>query len=104
MRRVYMIWVARKIANPINLKIAGFLAALLWLRQYVSIKHVLYNSPSFTDPVETLGFFSSAFWNTTTAVEILVLAVLVLGVFLVRDALKKFKLAAEYQTLGSMLG
>ncbi len=94
-----MIWFMRKIINPFTLKTAGLLVLLAWLRQYVSIKHVLYNSPSFTNPAETFSFFSSAFWNTTTVVEVLVVALLVLGLFLVRDAIRRFNLAEEYQTL-----
>lgn len=104
MRRVYMIWVARKVANPLSLKLAGLLVTLLWLRQYVSIKHVLYNSPSFTNPLETLGFFSNAFLSTTFVVEVLVVAVLALGFFLLRDAVRRFRLASEYQALSGMLG
>ena len=99
MRRVYMIWVARRVVNPFTIKVAGLLAILAWMRQYVSIKHVLYNSPSFANPAAAFSFFSHAFWNTGRVVEALTIALIVVGLFLVRDAIKRFSMAEEYRAI-----
>ena len=104
MRRVYMVWLAKRVVNPVSIKFVGLFVAFAWLRQYVSIKHVLYNSPSFTDLNETVSFFSHAFLNTNRLAEFLIVAVALLAVFLVRDAVKRFRMAGEYQALSSMLG
>lgn len=99
MRRVHMIWVARRVVNPFTIKVAGLLGILLWMRQYVSIKHVLYNSPSFSNPVATFSFFSHAFWSAERVVEVLTVALLFVGFFLIRDAIRRFSLAEEYQAI-----
>lgn len=99
MRRVYMIWAFRQIVNPFTLQITGSAVLFAALRQYVSIKQVFYNSPSFLNPAEALKFFSHAFLNTTTTVELLTVGLLILGLFLVRDGVRRFKLGGEYQAL-----
>ena len=99
MRRVYMVYLARKVANPFSVKVALVLVLLAYLRQYVSIKHVLVNSPSFMNPAEAFNFFGHAFFNTTLAVEAITVGLVVVGVLFLRDAFRRYSLANEYQAI-----
>ena len=85
MRRVYIVWFARRVVNSVSLKLLAIVVLLADLRQYASIKHVIYNSPSFMHPMETMHFFGHAFAHAAPLVEMGTLGIGVLGVFLMRD-------------------
>lgn len=95
MARVYGVWFMRSILATLVPKVVVGVLLLVQLRHYASIKHVLANSPSFLDFWETLGFFVSAFANAEIQATLLVMGVMVLGLWLLRDAMRRLEADAR---------
>ena len=89
MRRVYIVWFARRVVNSVTLKLLAILALVTELRQYSSVKHVLYNSPSFLHVAETIGFWSHAFIHASAMAELLMMTIGALAVLTARDYLSR---------------
>ena len=84
-RRVYLIWFAKKLLSPRAVKayiFAGFLAEILGT---VSVRNVIANSPSFSDVTHTSEFFGSAFVNTDMTVQISLFAIIFMAAWLLHD-------------------
>lgn len=91
MRRVYMIWLFRKITSPFALESAAFMALTVWLLHYFSLKHVIINALSLSSPASMFNFFTSAFMSTELIVQVLSLAVLAAFAVLARDIVRTMK-------------
>lgn len=102
MRRVYAIWLAKQVVNPFSIKVLGLALMLAKVREYASVKHVLRNSPSFMNPLDTVSFFGNALSRTELVTDLLVLGMVVVVVLLFRDTMKRFSLAAEYMARSSV--
>jgi len=81
MRRVYAVWLLKKITSPCAARIAVLIALLWQMTFYISFNNVIANIPSLTD----FGFYLSAVSNTETASKMILLGVILLGVWLMRD-------------------
>lgn len=68
MRRVYVIYAARKLAQPRVLKLGALLGCFVVLASWTSLPHVWSNMPG--NPVELLSFFTSAFAETEMLVQL----------------------------------
>ena len=84
MRRIYIISYLRTILAPLPLKIYAS-ALILWsIGRQVWVSRVLENAPG-TDVSSNLSFFASAVWHAEFLVQTLVLGLLVLGLWLIKD-------------------
>lgn len=84
MRRVYVIYAFRMVVP----KVAILTIALFALKYFVSFVDVFRNMPSLADVSRSALFFWSAFTHTSVAVEMSILAVIVVLVFMARDLVR----------------
>lgn len=85
MRKIYLIWMFRKIFNVTMAKVAAIFVLVWQLTAYVSFANVARNLPSFVDFSASYRFFESAVVNTEVTTQVLMIVILILGFFLVRD-------------------
>jgi len=86
MRRVYTLWLMRKLTKPFLVKFYIFFVLFWQLVREVSVGNVLENVP-FTDMARSTSFFINAFWGTERTVQIVFLGVIATILFLARDIL-----------------
>lgn len=89
MRRVYAVWILRKLTSPTAMKLVMLFAVLKESFSVVSVSSILANSPSLWNPLASYRFFTSAFWNTETVVRFFCIACLALFVWIIRDFARK---------------
>ncbi|HEY4475413.1 MAG TPA: hypothetical protein VJB92_01690 [Candidatus Paceibacterota bacterium] len=87
MRRVYMIFVFRKITSPFSLKLFMLGALFIVGNLLVSVKDVLRNMPSWKQADGLYDFYVGAFLQTELAVQIVLFGIGVLFVLLFKDIL-----------------
>lgn len=85
MRKIYLIWMFRKIFNVTVAKVVAIFVLVWQLTAYVSFANVVRNLPSLSDFSASYSFFESAVVNTEITTQVLMVAILMLGFFLVRD-------------------
>ena len=85
MRRVYFIWLARKVASPRAFKAYSFVAFSLAFVSSVSVTNVIANAPQFGDVAKNVRFFVNAAVGTDTAVQFLLFGMSLTAVLLMRD-------------------
>src|SRR3989338_9504399 len=84
MRRVYIIWCARKLTSPMSLKVIAF-ALLAWeLKEAVFVRQVFANMANY-EMSELFNFWSAAFLNTDLIVQVATAGIGILSVLLIRD-------------------
>ena len=88
MRRVYAIYVLRKMLSPRSLKVAIILASLWQIHTHVAEKFVLANMPRVADIVAVAKFYLAAFLHTQSIVQVSILASGVLVLWLAKDVLR----------------
>ena len=89
MRRIYLIWILRRIKSPVFIKTV-LLALVVWQSfSRISFFHIIRNSPSLLDPYASYEFFYSAFFNTELVVRVLVICFLAVILWIFRDFSKK---------------
>lgn len=86
MDRVRTIYFLRKLTGLTG-KIIALLLSLTALTFLVSVKSVFYNMPDFFQTYSFYHFFTEAFMQTEFMVQAGVVAVLAIGLFLVKDVL-----------------
>lgn len=84
MRRVYAVWLVKKVFSPVVVKAAILLAFIWQMTAYVSFGNVMANIPSLT----AYNFYWNAFANTETISQLLALGSMFLVAWLVRDIYK----------------
>lgn len=99
MRRVYVIWALRRAFSPFMVKIyLG--AAFLWeIGSHVWVSRVFSNSPEFVRIGESFSFFVHAFTGAQFMVQLLVVALLVIGGLLFKDLIRQIS-AGSFVYLG----
>ncbi|MCI0542313.1 hypothetical protein L0Y69_00970 [bacterium] len=85
MRRVYAVWLIKKILSPITAKIVLFAALAKQLFMFVSVRDVIINSPPAYDVFGSTQFFTSAFLNTSVMVQVSLVGIAALALWLSRD-------------------
>lgn len=89
MRRVYSIFLMKKLYGRIAIK-GYILLALVYIQaKLIFVKAVLANMPSIADVPAVYHFYSYAFLNTKVAVQMAIIAAFVTVIWLFRDFLKK---------------
>jgi len=86
MRRVYAVWIIKKVFSPIVIKTAILLAFVWQMAALVSFTNVLANTNSIID----YNFFWHAFLNTEMLTKVLLLGSIVLIALVARDIYKNF--------------
>lgn len=89
MRRVYAVYILRKIFNQFTAKGAVFTLALFGFASLVHVAAVFDNMPSLLDTTSFFNFSYAAFVNTEFAVQALILALGVVALWLIKDAVGK---------------
>ena len=87
MRRVYAVFILRKITSPFSLKLFMLSALLIASNFLVSVKNVLLNMPSWNRIDALYDFYAGAFLQTELAVQIVLFGTGVLFVLLLKDVL-----------------
>lgn len=89
MKNVYTIWFVRRIAPVLILEVALFGALALGIASAVSIGKIAANAAHGIGDMRSLvGFFSSAFANTTLMVQVLAFSILAASFMLLRDMVR----------------
>ena len=87
MRRVYAVFILRKITSPFSLKLFMLSALLIASNFLVSVKNVLLNMPSWNRIGALYDFYVGAFLQTELTVQIVLFGTGVLFVLLLKDVL-----------------
>lgn len=85
MRRVYAIWILRKIFSPFSMKLLILLGMIRQSAHLIFVRSVLRNAPDIFNPLANYQFFSSAFSHTDVTIKLLLASTLILSFWLLRD-------------------
>lgn len=85
MRRVYAVWILRRIFSPFSMKAVILLGAVKQSANLIFVRSVLHNAPGNFSPTANYRFFSDAFFHTGMTVKILLIFSVALSLWLVRD-------------------
>ncbi|MDO8600604.1 MAG: hypothetical protein Q7R73_03230 [bacterium] len=89
MKNVYTIWFVRKIAPILILEVLLFGMLALGIASAVSVSKIASNAfYGIGDMKSLVGFFSSAFTNTTLMVQVLAFSILAASFLLLRDMIR----------------
>lgn len=97
MRRVYTIWALRQIFSPFSMKLLILLGVMKQSANMIFVRSVLHNAPSTLNPVANYQFFSSAFFHTNVTVKLLLISILALSFWLLRDIILRPRLQLAYR-------
>ncbi|TSC79286.1 MAG: hypothetical protein G01um101429_521 [Parcubacteria group bacterium Gr01-1014_29] len=89
-----MIWFIRRVLPLLLLETTAVWFAVQNIAEHVFVNNVLQNAVVHTfsrSPVMIIEFFFRAFLNTETLVQLFILASLVVGTFIARDALRTIR-------------
>lgn len=90
MRRVYFVYIVKKILRPLVAKSAAFAALAIVLMIYVSVRDVIINMPHAIDVLSVYKFLVAAFAHTTTSVQLVFIAMFSISLFIISDIAKNF--------------
>lgn len=89
MKNIYMIWFVRRIAPVLILEVVLLGALALGIASAVSIGKIAANAAHGIGDMKSLvGFFSSAFANTTLMVQALAFSIIAISFLLLRDMIR----------------
>lgn len=89
MLRVSLVCHLKKILSPLFLEICGFLALVGVGTVSISIKSVIYNSPSIVDLNHTVLFWLNAYINTEVQIKVIVVGMMLVGELILFNIVKK---------------
>ena len=89
MRRVYAVWVLKKLTSPTSMKLFVLAGVMRQSFAMVSVPNIIKNAPSFLNPVASYEFLTQAFLHTQISVQLLGIGILALSLWLIRDAMFK---------------
>jgi hypothetical protein len=92
MARVYFIYLARRLMEPRVLHFSIFAILFIIFASSVSIPHIITNVVSSADSLgHIVGFFFLAFSHTLLITKSIILAEVLIGMVVVKDALSSFQ-------------
>jgi len=91
MRRVYVIYLIKRVTTPFLLKYYTFVFLVAFGAFTVSVKNVLLNMPHWRNINEVYGFYTSAFLHTQFAVQALIVGVSLIFFFIIKDIVSSFR-------------
>jgi hypothetical protein len=77
MRRVHGVYLLRKLLTTSMLSIVALVLAVWGVGREVWVAHVLHNMPSPLDIPGVVAFFTSAFYDTRSIVQMLIIVAIV---------------------------
>lgn len=86
MARVWTVYLLRRATDPITMRLGLLLLASGLVVFKVSLANVMANMPDLTDPEAVTAFYLEAFNQTEWIIKSLVLALITLGLWLVKDS------------------
>jgi len=95
MLRVRFIHLMKRAIQPFALKAMVAVAALFAVGRMVFVAKVFENAPSISEVSEFSAFFFRAFTNTEFAVQAVILAVTIAGVWAIRDIARTVSMVRE---------
>ncbi len=93
MRRVYTIWVLRKMTSPRAAKFLIVVTSVWQFKENVFVSNVLSNMPSLVNIKGIYSFFLSAILHTQFIVQASILVGVLFSLLLLRDFISKKELA-----------
>lgn len=96
MRRVYTIWLLRRLFSPFSMKLLILLGAIKQSANLIFVRSVLHNAPSPFDPLANFQFFSGAFFHTDLTIKLLLILTLAISAWLIRDIVMRPRLPLVY--------
>lgn len=87
MRRVYAVWVLKKLTSPLFMKFLILVGMIRISFSMVSVPNILKNSPPLLDTAASYQFFTAAFWHTEIGVKLVAVSIVGLLLWLARDFL-----------------
>lgn len=106
MRRIRVIWFVRRVLPLLIFETAAVTLIVRQLAESIFFNQVLQNAIAHTfsrSPFMIADFFIRAFLNTDTVVQLLVAGSLLVGAFILRDALRSLNAFAQKQSNFSQL-
>ncbi len=97
MRRVRFIYWSKRIYHSVTLKIFLLGMSVSGVALYVSLPNIFYNMRSIADAASVWKFFSVAFLNTRSSVQLITLVSLAILVWLARDIVRNIQETREFQ-------
>jgi magnesium-transporting ATPase (P-type) len=99
MRRVYFIWMIKRIASPLVIKIAALIVFMWRTSFYVSGIDIANNARvSAASFGSTVGFLSSAVANTEVFTLIFLSLIAVLAIWIVKDVFEKTESSLSFSS------
>lgn len=86
MRRVHTIHILRQVVNVTTLKCSVLLVMVIGVVSVVSVTNVLTNMPDIFNVISIFYFSKYAFMNTEVVVQLLIVTMLGVSAWLLRDA------------------
>lgn len=97
MRRVYFVYVLRRVFNPTMRKLYGMVLCAIFGSFFFSFKNVLANMFAMSGVSSLYNFYLSAFLNTSFIVQVIFVVVSVLGIMVVKDVIRGVRKLASAQ-------
>lgn len=88
MRRIYTVYLLKKVINPFAVKLYVFLAFVLSVSSLVSVPDIINNSRSISGINQLVSFSTTAFINTEFSVQILSVAITLVIIWMLYDVAK----------------
>jgi len=85
MRRVYVIWIFRRLTTPAMLKLYVFTTFMWQSAYYMSLPQVFANLPAITDVSANYSFAVTAFSRTELMMQVLFAGIVGIGAWFVSD-------------------
>lgn len=95
MRRIYLIWLLRKLTNPLAIRLAILSAVGLQLYLQLSVTHIASNVSRLDSWWSASGYAWGAFMQTENSVRLFCLSALVLAGWLAWDSVRLFRQRAS---------
>mgnify|MGYP001604449589 FL=1 len=78
MRRIYMIWLSKKLITPFAMEVVLGIILMILLASNFSFFNVWHNAPILAKPISLIYFFALAFINTELLVKLLLISSIII--------------------------
>src|SRR4051812_34065971 len=85
MKKVYMLWFAKRVFNPLMLKLYFLAALTVELVRLVSMRNIIANWPSPANIAGEINFIAVAFMHTHLMTQAVTAVMMIIAALLIRD-------------------
>ena len=78
MRRIYMIWLSKKLITPFAMEVVLGIILMILLASNFSFFNVWHNAPILSKPISLIYFLALAFINTELLVKLLLISSIII--------------------------